>query len=201
MRGRAAALCFVLVPAVAWGGSAGTGRGDPGAGSEVDGPELTRDQVKQLRTLLGGFREAEGRDGRKALFEEITALGPRAAQFVRPVVDLRLAEAEKGYAKVLEPRIREAYLKRLGELTDEQIGHIQNTRRFWRDYLLNGGGREDFRNVYLIWIPATNLECSAARFRIGPPPPAAEPKARAAGSVSEVAGPGAALSSSRSVAT
>ncbi|MHC4250935.1 MAG: hypothetical protein ACYS9X_17550, partial [Planctomycetota bacterium] len=152
MRGRAAALCFVLVPAIAWGGNAG-------AAPEVDGPELTRDQVKQLRTLLSGFREAEDRDGRKALFEEIIALGPRAAQFVRPVIDLRLAEAEKGYAKVLEPKIRAAYLKRLGELTDEQIGHIQNTRRFWKDYLLNGGGREDFRNVYLrpIWDMAAFL--------------------------------------------
>ncbi|MHC5054571.1 MAG: discoidin domain-containing protein, partial [Planctomycetota bacterium] len=43
------------------------------------------------------------------------------------------------------------------------------------------------RGVALIWIPVTNLECPAARFRIGPPPPAAEPKARAAGFVSEVA--------------
>jgi hypothetical protein len=154
MCGRAA-LCFVLVPAIAWGGSVDT--------EEQGRRTLTREQGKQLRRLLSGFRKAEDRDGRKALFDEMVALGPKAAEFVKPVIDLRLNESEQSYARTLEPKIRAAYFKRLGELTDQQVRHVQSTRRFWKDYLLNGGGREDFRNVYLkpIWDMAEFLLLNA----------------------------------------
>ncbi len=51
MRGRAA-LCFVLVPAIAWGGGADTGGQAPGGMAAAEGPALTREEVKRLRTLL-----------------------------------------------------------------------------------------------------------------------------------------------------
>ncbi|MHC4200940.1 MAG: hypothetical protein ACYSU0_13185 [Planctomycetota bacterium] len=154
-----AALWIVLIPAIAWGGSAGARGPARGSKPAVEGPKLTREQAKQLRTLLEGFRQAEDQAGRKALFDEMIGLVPSAVTIVKPVIDRNLNEAEQKYIKILAPKIRAAYLKRLSELTDEQVLLVQGTRRFWKDYLLNGGGREDFRKVYLkpIWDMAAFL--------------------------------------------
>ena len=158
MYGRAA-LWIVLAPAIAWGRGAGTRRPDPGNKPETEGPRLTREQARQLGTLFNDFRKAEDQAGRKVLFDEIIALGRAAAVIAGPVIDRNLNEAEQKYIKILGPKIRAAYLGRLGGLTDQQILHVQNTRRLWKDYLLHGGGRANFREVYLkpVWDMAAFL--------------------------------------------
>jgi hypothetical protein len=158
MPGRAA-LWIVLIPAIAWGRGGDTGRPDPGSKPGAEGPKLTREQAKQLRTLLEDFGEAGEQASRRAHFDEIVTSGRAVTAIVNQIVDRNLNEAEQKYIKVLTPKIRAAYLARLSELTDEQILLVQNTRRFWKDYLLNGGGREDFRKVYLkpIWDMAAFL--------------------------------------------
>lgn len=99
--------------------------------------------------LLKSFRGSPDPGVRRSAFERLIARDPAAAATLKAVVDPVLAEGERSYAALLAPRIRAAYLERLGSLGEEQVRKVLATRRHWKDYLLHGGDREDFRELYL----------------------------------------------------
>ncbi len=123
------------------------------------GPKLDRNQLKQLKVLLGKFKTAADAPARKAAFEKTIGMGPRAAAMLKPIVDAKLQSEEKRYIQTLEPKIRAAYLKRLGDLNDAQILQAQKTRRMWKPYVLHGGGRDNFQKTFLkpVWDMAACL--------------------------------------------
>lgn len=100
------------------------------------------DRMKQFRT-------SPEREVRAAAFESLIAGGGAPATALKGIVDAVLVEGERAYTALLASRIRAAYLDRLGSLSDEQVRKVLATRRFWKDYLLHGGDREQFQDTYL----------------------------------------------------
>lgn len=92
------------------------------------------------------FRTSLDPEARRSAFERLVVADPAA---LKAVVDPVLAEAERAYAALLPSRIRAAHLERLGALTDEQVRKVLATRRLWKEYLLHGGDRENFRETFL----------------------------------------------------
>jgi hypothetical protein len=103
----------------------------------------------QDKPSISDFTRAADPAGRRAAFDKLIAMGPDMARSLNAIIDAKLGEFEKRTSALLAPKVRAAYLKRLAELTDEQIQLVVKTRRFWKDYLLHGGGRERFREIYL----------------------------------------------------
>jgi len=122
--------------------SNGVAAGKPGA-----------DQSKQVKTLVAEFEVASDEAGRKAAFDKMLALGESAVGLISPLIDGALKAEERRYARLLEPRIRRTYIKRLECISDEQVSLILQTRALWEPYILNGGSDPKFREVYLgpIW--------------------------------------------------
>ncbi len=114
---------------------------------------LGAEQDKQIKTSLAEFEAASDEADRIAAFEKVLALGSPAVEQLSPVIAEALSVTGRKYVKILEPKIRSAYVKRLESLSDEQVSHILRTRALWEPYILNGGSDPKFREVYLgpIW--------------------------------------------------
>ncbi len=114
---------------------------------------LSAEQSKQVKTWLGEFTAASDEAGRKAAFDKMLALGESAVGLISPLIDNELNAEGSKYVKILEPKIRSAYIKRLESISDEQVSHILRTRFLWEPYILHGGSDPKFRRVYLapIW--------------------------------------------------
>ena len=152
----AMALCLCgLAPAAKPKSSHSTGNAtpSPGAAAVAEAPPLDREQLKQLAESMERFKSATEAAYRKEAVERINGLGPRAAAVLQPLIDARLERLEQQYIEAFAPMVRAAYLKRLGELSDDQIFKIQKTRRLWRPYLLEPRANKQFRQIYLraIW--------------------------------------------------
>ena len=119
----------------------------------VAAAKLSVPKTRQVKTLFGEFEAATDEGGRKAAFDKMLALGEPVFELVRPMIDDALGAEGRKYIKILEPKIRGAYIKKLESLSDEQISHILRTRYLWEPYILNGGSDPKFRQVYLapIW--------------------------------------------------
>ena len=119
----------------------------------VAAAKLSARETNQVKTLFGEFEAATDEAGRKAAFEKMLALGEPVVAQVGPMIDDALGAEERKYVKILEPKIRIAYIKKLESISDEQISHILRTRYLWEPYIINGGSDPEFRQVYLapIW--------------------------------------------------
>ncbi|MBI1374337.1 MAG: hypothetical protein GC159_16595 [Phycisphaera sp.] len=112
------------------------------------------DSSKPPRALMADFSAASDASARKAALDAILAGGDeKTIRAIAKVVDSKLTGQEKKYADLLAPKIRDAYLKRLAGLSDEQVLLVVKTRRMWKGYLLNGGDIEGFRESHLkpVW--------------------------------------------------
>ena len=107
--------------------------------------ETVTEAPKTPEELLTEFRTSPDPAVRTSAFDRLVTLGDEMVTALKGDVNGILMKGEKAYADLLVPKIRAEHLYRLATLTDEQVRHIVRTRRFWKDYLLNGGGRENFR--------------------------------------------------------
>ena len=140
-------------------GLAGSGAAEPKArasnaakaddGGKASKPKLTNEQKRDILLATAEFRKADSKEKRQELCKKIIDIGPGAPEMFSPVVDELLAGHFKEYAQMLGRTIREAYVKRLISLTDEQVLQVQKMRRLWKDYVLNGGSRHDFQKLFL----------------------------------------------------
>ncbi len=108
-----------------------------------------QDRTETPAELPKIFRTAADREARRPAFERLVALDAGMLAKVKGFVDQTLAEQEKGYAAFVAPKIREAYLERLGGLGEDQVRKVQAARRLWKHYLLHGGDLPNFQAIYL----------------------------------------------------
>ena len=119
------------------------------AGAKKTKPKLTNEQKRDVLLATAEFRKADSQEERQELCKKILDIGPGAPEMFSPVVDELLAGHFKHYAQTLDRAVREAHIKRLISLTDEQVLQVQKMRRLWKDYVLNGGSRHDFQKQFL----------------------------------------------------
>ncbi|MBI1335732.1 MAG: hypothetical protein GC164_02085 [Phycisphaera sp.] len=112
------------------------------------------DDRDSAKSLAAQFISAGDADARKAVFDQIISSNDQPTlRAVGRDIEGKLTKLEKVYSDMLGPRVHDAYLKRLGTLTDEQVRLVVATRRLWKSYLLNGGDIKTFREDYFkpIW--------------------------------------------------
>ncbi len=118
---------------------------------EILGEKFDRDTIKIFKDQAKAYEKALDEAARKAAFDQVLALGPRAAAGILQLIDYQLATAEEKYTKNLEPKLRQAYIAKLLALSDEQILSIQKTRRMWKSYAQETGNkaRPNFQKEFL----------------------------------------------------
>ena len=118
-------------------------------GAKKTKPKLTNQQKRDILLATAELRKADSKEKRQELCRKIIDIGPGAPEMFSPAVDEILAGYFKQYAQMLDWTVREAYIKRLISLTDEQVLQVQKMRRLWKDYVLSGGSRHDFQKQFL----------------------------------------------------
>ena len=120
-----------------------------GPAAKNEPPKLTAAQKRDAVQAVKDFNKPATKEKRQEAFKVLMDLGPAGVEMIAPVVDESLSAAFKQYIQVLAPKIKQAHVKRLISLTDEQVLQVQKMRRLWKDYATYGGARHDFQKLFL----------------------------------------------------
>jgi hypothetical protein len=141
---------LAVMSAVAYAQTSAAPNGDKtGPAAKNEPPKLTNAQKRDAILAVKDFAKAATKEKRQEAFKVLMDLGPAGAEMIAPVVDDSLSAASKQYIQIMASKIRQAYIKRLISLTDEQVLQVQKMRRLWKDYASHGGSRHDFQKQYL----------------------------------------------------